>query len=83
MIDKNKLVQTTLSGLVAFGSGLGARQALAVPDQPQAWEKSAAIAKAGNNNNYAALTDGNMVLDDAEKIRIIAVVFNANSPYVQ
>lgn len=50
MIDKNKLVQTTLAGLVALGSGLGAGQALAVPDQPQAWEKCAGIAKAGKNN---------------------------------
>ncbi len=37
------------AGLVTLGSLLSG-QALAVPDQPQAWEKCAGIAKAGKND---------------------------------
>ncbi len=43
--------KSTLSaaGILTLGSLLSG-QALAVPDQPQAWEKCAGIAKAGKND---------------------------------
>lgn len=42
--------KTLLTAAVASIVALGATQALAVPDQPKAWEKCAGIAKAGKND---------------------------------
>ena len=44
------------SGLVALALAVSAGSALAVPDQPQNWEKCAGISKAGQNDCGA--TDG-------------------------
>ncbi|GAA4874704.1 DUF2282 domain-containing protein [Ferrimonas pelagia] len=43
-------LKTTLAGGVAASFTLAATQALAVPDQPKAWEKCAGVAKAGMND---------------------------------
>ena len=44
---KEKLIiSSTIAGLMSLGSN----GALAVPDQPTAWEKCAGIAKAGKND---------------------------------
>lgn len=43
-------------GLIALAFAAGSGSALAVPDQPQNWEKCAGIAKAGQNDCGA--TDG-------------------------
>lgn len=40
------LVQSAIAGVIA----LGCMNAQAVPDQPEAWEKCAGIAKAGKND---------------------------------
>ena len=46
-MSHSKIILTAaIAGIVA----LGATQALAVPDQPKAWEKCAGIAKAGKND---------------------------------
>ncbi|MBL4567033.1 MAG: DUF2282 domain-containing protein [Porticoccus sp.] len=46
-MSHSKIILTAaIAGIVA----LGAAQALAVPDQPKAWEKCAGIAKAGKND---------------------------------
>ncbi len=46
MSHSKTLLTATIAGIVA----LGAAQALAVPDQPKAWEKCAGIVKAGKND---------------------------------
>lgn len=47
MTNKKQLLISAISGLAVLGS---ASQAVAVPDQPKAWEKCAGIAKAGMND---------------------------------
>lgn len=46
MSYKNPLLTTTIASIVA----LSASQAIAVPNQPAAWEKCAGIAKMGKND---------------------------------
>ena len=46
MSYKNPLLTTTIASIVA----LSASQAIAVPNQPTAWEKCAGIAKMGKND---------------------------------
>ena len=50
MKDKNKIINATLSGLIAVSSLAVMASAHAVPDQPKKWEKCAGIAKAGQND---------------------------------
>jgi uncharacterized membrane protein len=46
---KDGMSCAAMAGILAVGT-LGAVSAHAVPDQPQAWEKSAGISKAGMND---------------------------------
>jgi len=50
MKEQNKIINATLSGLIAVSSLVVATSAHAVPDQPKKWEKCAGIAKAGQND---------------------------------
>lgn len=49
MNSKRTVINTTIAGILAMGSGL-ATVAHAVPDQPAEWVKCAGIAKAGLND---------------------------------
>lgn len=56
-MQSNKIKSGRLaSGLVALALTAAAGSALAVPEQPQNWEKCAGISKAGQND--CAATDG-------------------------
>ena len=44
---KHSALTTSIASILALGAATGAQ---AVPDQPQAWEKCAGIAKAGMND---------------------------------
>ncbi len=50
MKNKSSALNTALAGVLALGATLAATNALAVPDQPTAWEKCSGIAKAGMND---------------------------------
>ena len=50
MNNQNKLIKTTLAGILALGSAAAVTSANAVPDQPKFWEKCAGIAKTGMND---------------------------------
>jgi len=50
MQNSNKLLKTTLAGILALSTGAVITSAYAVPDQPKFWEKCAGIAKAGMND---------------------------------
>ncbi len=58
-MKNNQFLGTVISGLILSAS-VTSQVALAVPDQPQEWEKCAGIAKAGNNDcgtaNHACAT---------------------------
>ena len=49
MKTKNGISGAAIAGIIAVGA-MGAASVHAVPDQPQAWEKCAGIAKAGMND---------------------------------
>ncbi|GAA5216069.1 DUF2282 domain-containing protein [Corallincola platygyrae] len=49
-MSKAKTVSTALAGIVAASFTLATGQALAVPDQPENWEKCAGVAKKGMND---------------------------------
>ena len=48
--DSQQIAKATLAGIFAIGASLAAGSALAVPDQPKAWEKCAGVSKAGMND---------------------------------
>lgn len=50
MNNQNKLIKTTLAGILALGASTAVTSANAVPDQPKFWEKCAGVAKAGMND---------------------------------
>ena len=50
MKNQNKVMQSTIAGILAFGATMVSTTASAVPDQPKFWEKCAGIAKAGMND---------------------------------
>lgn len=50
MKSDNSVLNTTLASILAVGTAMAAGSALAVPDQPEQWEKCAGIAKAGMND---------------------------------
>ena len=47
MMNKSRLIYSTLAGVIAAGA---AGSAGAVPDQPKEWEKCAGVAKQGMND---------------------------------
>ncbi|SDK34168.1 Uncharacterized membrane protein [Ferrimonas sediminum] len=49
-MDKRKTLNATLAGLMSVGLLVAANHAQAVPDQPEAWEKCAGVAKKGMND---------------------------------
>jgi uncharacterized membrane protein len=73
MNSKRTVINTTLAGILAMGSGL-ATVAHAVPDQPAEWEKCAGIAKAGLNDCGA--------LDDKHSCAGQATVDNDDNEWV-
>ena len=46
----NKVMQSTVAGILALGATMVSTSANAVPDQPKFWEKCAGVAKAGMND---------------------------------
>lgn len=50
MKKENKAVKATVTGIIALATMLPASQVMAVPDQPNNWEKCAGISKAGAND---------------------------------
>lgn len=50
MKTKTERAQTLVAVALATGSLITSGAALAVPDQPEAWEKCAGVAKAGQND---------------------------------
>ena len=50
MKNQNKVMQSTVAGILALGATMVSTTASAVPDQPKFWEKCAGIAKAGMND---------------------------------
>ncbi|BDY06011.1 MULTISPECIES: DUF2282 domain-containing protein [Ferrimonas] len=49
-MEKHNTLKATLAGMVSAGFLLASGQANAVPDQPEAWEKCAGVAKKGMND---------------------------------
>ena len=50
MKNQNKIMQSTVAGILALGASMVSTSASAVPDQPKFWEKCAGVAKAGMND---------------------------------
>lgn len=50
MKNQNKVMQSTIAGILALGATMVSTSASAVPDQPKFWEKCSGIAKAGMND---------------------------------
>ena len=50
MKNQNKVMQSTIAGILALGATMVSTTASAVPDQPKFWEKCSGIAKAGMND---------------------------------
>lgn len=49
-MERRKLINTAVAGVIALGAGAVSSALAAVPDAPAAWEKCAGIAKAGKND---------------------------------
>lgn len=50
MKNQNKVMQSTVAGILALGASMVSTSASAVPDQPKFWEKCSGVAKAGMND---------------------------------
>lgn len=50
MKNQNKVIQSTVAGILALGTTMVSTSASAVPDQPKFWEKCSGITKAGMND---------------------------------
>lgn len=50
MKNNNKVMQSTVAGILALGATMVSTSANAVPDQPKFWEKCAGVSKAGMND---------------------------------
>ena len=50
MKNQNKVMQSTVAGILALGATMMSTSANAVPEQPKFWEKCSGIAKAGMND---------------------------------
>jgi len=49
-MKENKAIKSAVAGILALGAATASTSAVAVPDQPQNWEKCTGIAKAGMND---------------------------------
>lgn len=50
MNKQNKVMQSTVAGILALGTTMVSTSASAVPEQPKFWEKCSGVAKAGMND---------------------------------